>query len=128
MPRLPLILTAAALGLAACGDLPDLRPGTRPGPAVTTGPVIDPAPIQLGPDGQAPGNGRSAAAAEAACVAAGQERGFTVQGVVGSSDVAGGDGLPASRDVMLRVARGAQIFDLRCNFHYASAQARVMAL
>jgi hypothetical protein len=123
MPRTTLILTAAALGLAACANVPDLRlRRTAPPPATT------PEPMPLPPVDIEPGAVPSASAAEAACMAAGRERGFQVQGVVGSADVAGSDGQPASRDVMLRVARGAQIFDLRCNFHYASAQARVMAL
>jgi len=124
MIRFPL-LAVLALAPAACGVVPDFRPGTPPmqvqppPPQVTVAP---PAPFE-GP----PGLPR-AAAAEAACTAAGRERGFQVQGVVGSTEVMGPDGQPASRDVMLRVERGGQVFDLRCNYHYASAQARVMAL
>lgn len=120
MRRLPPIfsLGVVALTLAACGELPDFRvPGSPTPAAVSAPPPAATLPPQTG-----------AGAAETACTAAGQERGFTVQGVVGSTDVAGADGQPASRDVMLRVARGQQVFDLRCNYHYASSQARVMAL
>ena len=123
MPRMTLILTAAALVLGACASAPDLRLRRVAPPPATT-----PEPMPLPPAEIEPGTTPSAGAAEAACMAAGRERGFEVQRVVGSADVAGSDGQPASRDVMLRVARGAQVFDLRCNFHYASAQARVMAL
>jgi hypothetical protein len=118
---------ALALSLAACGAIPDfraMRPAAPPpppsmavAPLPPTGPVV---PVLPG----AP----SAGAAEAACTAAGRERGFEVQGVVGSSDVMGADGRAISRDVMLRVVRSGQQFDLRCNYVYADGLARVMAL
>jgi len=131
MSRLSLILFAGpVLGLAACGELPDLRQGGRtlPSPAVATIPPPEPMPPEMSVPEPLPGARPSPAQAETACMAAGRERGFVVQGVVGSSDVAGADGLPVSRDVMLRVARGAQVFDLRCNYHYGGAQARIMVL
>jgi len=123
MPKATLLLTAAALGLVACGSLPDLRP-RRAAPAPAAAAVALPAPAVIAPDPAA----SPAAAAEAACLAAGRERGFEVRGVAGSADVAGTDGQPVSRDVMLQVARGAQVFELRCSYHYGSAMARVMAL
>jgi hypothetical protein len=129
MPRLALILILTlALLPAACGTIPDFRAGSpaprSAGPAAPS-PATPSPPLEMTP---LPGAGVSAGAAEAACTAAGVERGFQVQGIVGSTDVAGTDGQPASRDVMMRVARGTQVFDLRCSYHYASAQARVMAL
>lgn len=116
MPRFPLLaLTLTALTLAACG-VPDFR--ARPAaPRASAAPA---APVAPAPTG--------ANAAETACLAAGRERGFQVQGVTGSSEVMGADGRPASRDVMMRVQRGQQIFDLRCNYDYGGAMARVMAL
>lgn len=124
VPRLAPTLVALTL-LAGCGAIPDFRApmlgGARPqAPAA-------PEPLAMAPLPATPG-ASGAGAAEAACLAAGQERGFQVQGVVGSSDVTGADGRAISRDVMLRVARGAQVFDLRCNYSYAEGQARVMAL
>lgn len=126
MPRYPLILTLTLL-LAACAGVPDFRARTsssapRPAPLPANVTMSTPTPFEV-----APGSA-GAPAAEAACTAAGRERGFEVQGVVGSTEVMGTDGQPASRDVMLRVARASQVFDLRCNYHYGSAQARVMAL
>lgn len=123
MPRPLLVLSLAAFGLSACGGLSDLRRGSSTAAPET----ITVTPTEGAPD-MALAGPVSAGAAEAACMEAGRERGFTVEGIVGSSDVAGDDGQPVSRDVMLRVARGAQVFDLRCSYHYASAQARVMAL
>lgn len=121
MPRFsPLAPLALTLILAGCGAMPDFRLNrSAPSPA---NPAPPPAVMPAEPG--AP----SAGAAEAACQAAGRERGFEVQGIVGSSDVMGADGRPVSRDVMLRVARSGQQFDLRCNFVYADGLARVMAL
>ena len=121
------LMTLVALGLSACAGLPDMRMGGSAPSASAPPETIAVTPAEGAPDLALAGQ-PSASAAEAACTEAGRERGFTVQGVVGSSDVRGDDGQPVSRDVMLRVARGAQVFDLRCSFHYASAQARVMAL
>lgn len=115
-PILPLVL--AALMLAAC-DMPDFRARSSAPPPPAP---LAPAPVEPGLNPGQP------SAAEAACLAAGRERGFEVQGVVGSSEVMGADGRPASRDVLMRVARGQQIFDLRCNYDYGGAMARVMAL
>lgn len=129
MPR-QLILSALALGLAGCGEIPDFRAGRPFAPAPPPSMAVAPVPPT---DPVAPGapilpGAPSAGAAEAACTAAGRERGFEVQGVVGSADVVGADGRAVSRDVMLRVVRGGQQFDLRCNYVYADGLARVMAL
>lgn len=126
---MPLIRATAlgclAFSLAACGGIPDFRVPFRAAPAsapMTAAPIAPSAP--LAPVPGAP----TAGAAEAACLQAGRERGFDVQGVVGSTDVLGADGVALSRDVMLRVARSGQQFDLRCNYVYADGIARVMAL
>jgi hypothetical protein len=124
MTRLLLPL-GLGLALSACGSMPDLRPSRAGGPAGfgATPPAAPAAPAPVGPVA-----GFGGGAAESACVAAGRERGFDVQSVVGSVDVPGADGRPVSRDVMLRVLRGGQQFDVRCSFVYADGIARVMAL
>ncbi len=120
-------ITVATLGgalvLAGCADLPDLRPA-QPRAA---------APVQVAPPpsaltGEDIGIVRSASAAEAACVAQGESQGMNVQSVVGTREVQGSDGRPSSRDVMLRIAQGQQVFDVRCRYDYASAEARIMTL
>jgi len=107
---------SAVLGLAACGDFPDLR---TPQPQAA-------APIQTAPAPFAPqddiGIRRSASAAEAACVAQGQNQGMNVQTVVGTREAEG------ARDVMLRVARGQQVFDVRCRYDNTTGDARIMTL
>jgi hypothetical protein len=108
--------------LAGCADLPDLRPMSPRAAAPLAAPP--PPPTALGDIGIR----RSASAAEAACVAQGETQGMGVQGVVGTREVTGADGRPASRDVMLRVARGQQVFEVRCSYDYASGQARIMTL
>ena len=110
---------ALALVLAGCAlpPLGDLRPGTgASAPAAAA-----PAP---GGDDAIP----TAGEAEAACVARGREQGLDVQSVVGSRVQRDADEQPVARDVMLRVARQGQVFDLRCNYRYASAEARIMSL
>lgn len=127
MPRV-LLPGALALSLAACGAIPDFR-AMRPAASPPPPPSMAVAPLPpTGPVAPVLPGAPSAGAAEAACAAAGRERGFEVQGVVGSTDVMGADGRAASRDVMLRVLRSGQQFDLRCNYVYADGLARVMAL
>lgn len=132
MPRTRLTAAAAlclaALSLAACGGLPDLRrsrPAPPPPPPSAAMPA--PPPAAAAPE-VAAGLRPPASTAEDACRAAGQARGFDVRAIAGSAEVTGQTGAPESRDVMLRVARGAQVFDVRCNYHYPSGTARVMAL
>lgn len=118
MHRFPLAVMALPLVLAGCFQMPasyGAAPVRNAPPPVT---VIDPAP------GVAP----SASVAENACVSAGQAQGLAVQGVVGTRETMGTDGMAQSRDVMLRVARGQQVYDVRCAYSYASAQARIMSL
>ncbi|MFN3955195.1 MAG: hypothetical protein ACK4LQ_12150 [Pararhodobacter sp.] len=118
MPRTLLPMIALPFVLAGCLQSPA---AFDRGPAVRPAPMAQPAP-------EAPGARPSAGAAENACVAAGQQQGLGVQGVVGTREVAGSDGQPTSRDVMLRVARGQQLYEVRCSYNYASAQARIMSL
>lgn len=107
---------AGATLLAGCGGLPDLRP--RPHfPAAVAAPATPGA-------GPAP----SASLAEQQCLAAGASAGFDVQGVVGTRELTGADGMPVSRDVMLRVRRGSQTLDLRCSYAYDTGLARIMTL
>ena len=114
---------AGGLVLAGCADFPDLRPA----PGTQAAAPRQMAPPPAGPVGDI-GIRRSASAAEAACVAQGEMQGMNVQSVVGTREVSGSDGQPASRDVMLRVQRGQQIFDVRCRYDYAGAAARIMTL
>jgi hypothetical protein len=117
----------AAMALSGCADLAgfNLAPGAATAPFQTAPTAARPAPAAPLPPGATadPGARRTAAAAEAACVSQGNAQGLNVQQVVGTRDVGG-----TSRDVMLRVARGQQVFDIRCNFDYASGQARIMTL
>lgn len=58
----------------------------------------------------------------------GQGQGLAVQSVVGTREVRGDDGAARSRDVMLQVARGQQVYEVRCSYSYDSGQARIMSL
>ncbi|MFN4098562.1 MAG: hypothetical protein ACK4GT_02180 [Pararhodobacter sp.] len=57
-------------------------------------------------------------------MAAGRDAGFDVQSVVGTREVSGA----TARDVMLRVNRSGRTIEVRCNYAYASGQARIMTL
>jgi hypothetical protein len=104
---------SGALVLAGCADIADLRPA----------PPRAAAPMHSAPAPMAPsddiGIRRSASAAEAACVAQGETQGMNVRSVVGTREVTG------ARDVMLRVARGQQVFDVRCRYDNATGEARI---
>ncbi|MCB1391233.1 MAG: hypothetical protein KDK12_19135 [Rhodobacteraceae bacterium] len=109
---------AASTLLAACGAMPDARyrdPFYRPtyGP-----PVANPSP----------GGGPAPDQAEMACVAAGHDAGFDVERVVGTRELMGPQATATSRDVMLRVRRGGQSLEVRCNYAYDTGQARIMTL
>lgn len=124
---IPYVRTVSALVsvfvIAGCGALPDMRGsapmrGAPPPPAAQTAPAISEAMPGAVP----------ASAAESACTQQGQTQGLAVQGVVGTREVDGDDGVARSRDVMLRVARGEQVYEVRCSYSYASGQARIMSL
>ena len=109
---------AGATLLSACGDIPDLRRGM---------------PVRSGSGSVAPmaapsTGAPSSSAAETACMTAGRDAGFTVSGVVGTQEVIGAGGIATSRDVMLGVNRGGQSLQVRCNYSYAEASARIMTL
>ena len=107
---------AAATALTACGDIPDMRFGQGGGsrPVYGGGPVVTTEPSVV--------TGPSASQAEGACMSAGREAGFDVQGVVGTREQG------TSRDVMLRVQRGGQTVEVRCSYAYDSGQARIITL
>lgn len=119
-------LTAIAglIILAGCAQLPVVRGSVAPVRAPSPAPMASIQPVAP----TAPGAGVSAGQAETACLSQGRAQGLAVQGVVGTREVAGADGLPRARDVMLRVARGQQIYEVRCSYTYASAEARIMSL
>ncbi|GAB4261226.1 MAG: hypothetical protein Kow0013_05520 [Pararhodobacter sp.] len=125
MSRPPVILgaLAACLAVSGCFDIPDLR-GRPPysGPSRPASTVPAPVGDPLGPPVPA------ASEAERACLAAGQEAGFDVRGVVGTHEVTDASGLAVSRDVMLRVQRGGQELQVRCSYAYAAGAARIMTL
>ena len=110
------------LAIAGCAQMPDFRDGART--QATPPRTVQPAPGAPVTDaGAVP-----ASAAEAACMEQGRGQGLAVQGVVGTREVSGADGLARSRDVMLRVARGQQVYEVRCSYSYVSNEARIMSL
>ena len=116
----PLAL-AATLVLAGC--LQPQQPmrvigGPQDAPAATAQPAPAPPPADVA----------TASRAEAACVDQGRAQGLSVEHVVGTRAVTGADGQPTGRDVMLRVARDGQMFEVRCNYQSASDEARIMSL
>ena len=123
---------AAVLLLTGCANVPDFRDGIRlSNPFARAAPTrVAPSAGSATPVSPAPGSQPAPAAsiAETACLAAGREAGFDVRGVVGTREVIGANGLPESRDVMLRVDRGGQSLEVRCSFAYQDAQARIMTL
>ena len=116
-------LAVMTLLLTGCA-LPDLG-GLGPTPRAPA-----PAPGAVAPDTPAPTDADSppASTAEAACTRQGRDQGLNVREVVGTREVTDSEGRPVARDVMLRVARGEQVFDIRCNYRYAEARARIMSL
>lgn len=127
MARIQLFLAlVAGVGLAAC-DIPDFRSGERlSNPFARNPPQASAPPPVIGAPLGAPTPGASAA--ETACLAAGRQAGFDVQGVVGTREVVGVSGFAESRDVILRVNRGGQSVEVRCSYAYAGASARIMTL
>ncbi|WP_146195147.1 hypothetical protein [Pararhodobacter marinus] len=117
-------LLAGVTVLSACGEMRDFRRGMpligsdarAPAPAA---PVASPPTTGMTP---------SASDAETACMRAGGDAGFSVQGVAGTREITGADGMASSRDVMLQVSRGGQVIEVRCSYDYANASARIMTL
>lgn len=119
------VVVLGVLALAGCTAYPGQMGGfSAPrdtGPSTIT---VTPAPAGTFPDMGAP---VAASDAERACLGAAQERGLAVQSVVGSRAVAGSEG-GAGRDVMLRVARSGQQYEVRCSYAGATGTARIMSL
>ncbi len=118
------LLLVAGLGLSACAQAPRLitgpAPGARPAPAA----VVPPANIAA----PAPTGVATASRAERACVEQGNAQGLSVQGVVGTRAVTDSGGATTGRDVMLRVSRQGQMFEVRCNYTSGTDTARIMSL
>lgn len=117
----------AIMSLTACTNGPGPMGGF--GAPRSTAPstiAVTPAPAGTFPQ---VGGGEVVAAsdAESACLGAAQERGLSVQSVVGSRAVEGSDG-DSGRDVMLRVSRSGQEYEVRCNYAGATGTARIMSL
>jgi len=115
---------AGVLVLAGCSQMPVQR-GPAPQRSAPPPAMVSVAPAM--PLAAAPG-AVPASAAESACTSQGQSQGLAVRGVVGTREVRGSDGIASSRDVMLRVARGQQVYEVRCSYSYASGEARIMSL
>jgi len=114
---------AGVLVIAGCAAMPDMR-GAAPVRSAPPPPATYAAPVMR----EATPGVVPASAAESACTQQGQAQGLAVQGVVGTREVSGAGGAASSRDVMLRVARGQQVYEVRCSYSYASGQARIMSL
>ncbi|KPQ06010.1 MAG: Suppressor of cytokine signaling [Rhodobacteraceae bacterium HLUCCA12] len=121
--RTAFALTAGCAVLAGCAQMPDL-PGFGAQRNAPRAAVPD---TDSATDDSTPG-AVPASTAERACTRQGQDQGLSVQGVVGTREVMGDDGVPRSRDVMLRVARGEQVYEVRCSYSYVSSEARIMSL
>jgi len=114
------LLLVAGLGLSACAQAPRLITGPAPAPAAIAPPDAFPAP--------APTDVSTASRAERACVDQGNAQGLSVQGVVGTRAVTDSGGATTGRDVMLRVSRQGQMFEVRCNYVEGTDTARIMSL
>ncbi|SDW48345.1 hypothetical protein [Roseicitreum antarcticum] len=119
------VAVLGVLALAGCTAYPGQMGGfSAPRTTAPSTIAVTPAPAGSFPDMGAP---VPASEAERACLGAAQERGLTVRSVVGSRAVAGSDG-DSGRDVMLRVARSGQEYEVRCNYAGATQSARIMSL
>ncbi|MGY6634928.1 MAG: hypothetical protein ACXIU8_14475 [Alkalilacustris sp.] len=88
-------------------------------------PILDPTPA---PAPSAPGVDADGQRAIAACLNQAEARGLTVSGVSNASEIRNAAGRPVGQNVFVDVTRGTQTFNVRCNYSYASAQARIMTL
>ena len=70
----------------------------------------------------------TASRAEAACIDQGRAQGLSVERVAGTRAITGADGQSTGRDVMLRVSRDGQVYEVRCSYQSATDQARIMSL
>ncbi len=120
-PRPLGLALAATLVLAGC-----LQP--QQPMRVIGGPQSAPAAAPEATPAPPPGDVATASRAESACVDQGRAQGLRVEQVVGTRAVTGADGQPTGRDVMLRVARDGQVYEVRCNYQSASDEARIMSL
>ncbi|MCC5985059.1 MAG: hypothetical protein JJU42_11905 [Rhodobacteraceae bacterium] len=112
---------AAGLGLSACMaplgmGAPAAAPRAAPGGQVASLPPPSPADVP------------TASRAERACVEQGAAQGLTVQRVVGTRATTDASGQTTGRDVMLRVSRQGQVYEVRCNYAQATDTARIMSL
>ncbi len=110
---------AAGLGLSACMEplgmgAPAAAPRTTPGDQVAF----------LPPPTDVP----TASRAERACVGQGARQGLDVQRVVGTRATTDASGQTTGRDVMLRVSRQGQVYEVRCNYAQGTDTARIMSL
>lgn len=122
------VFVLAALVLAGCDEPRVISGGFAPAspaqggwaqPSMVTEPAASSSePVELA----------IASRAEAACVEAGRSQGLTVHQVVGTRPATDGAGQPTGRDVMLRVSRAGQMYEVRCNYASATDSARIMSL
>lgn len=112
---------AAGFGLSAClgpvgPGVPASAPRAAPGGQAASLPPPSPADVP------------TASRAERACVEQGAAQGLSVQRVVGTRATTDASGQTTGRDVMLRVSRQGQVYEVRCNYAAATDTARIMSL
>ncbi len=83
--------------------------------------IIEPAPSDPGVD-------QPAQQAIAACLERAEAQGLDVRGVANTSEAMGGGGTAVGQNVFVEVGRGGQTFTVRCNYSYASSEARIMTI
>lgn len=106
-----------------------LRTGTALGLAALLGAcnvaalpqIIEPAPADPGVD-------RPTQQAVAACLSRAEAQGLEVRGVSNTSEAMGGGGTAVGQNVFVDVGRGGQSFTVRCNYSYATSEARIMTI
>lgn len=108
------VALALAAALAGCG-IPVAGPS-----------AVMPVTPTAGEAGRA--GAQAAGAGAQACSTRATEEGFAVQSVADTREVADGAGMPVALDVVLRVSRAGQGFDLRCSYDLATGQPRLMTL
>jgi hypothetical protein len=106
------LLSVVAMSISACTGVPGRMGGFGSSPSR----AVSPDAVQ------------TASRAEQACVAQAQARGLSVSRIVGSREVIGTAGQSNGRDVMLRVSRGTQEYEVRCSYTSDTDSARIMSL